>query len=412
MRENIDRRRFVQTVGAGIGAIGTLAASGADAAQGRAAQARPSGADDFPKPEGLRTGAQLDSRFPVSFATPVSEGMRLMVEYFTALSQRNVAAIARTLHFPFAIYEDIEPIVIQSAAEFVATPPPSLNPRQAGRAASCRGSYDLLEGINVHLYCPVGAAFSLSFTRYTPDGYKLLVCDGVYSVTNNDGRWAIQLASTIVREADFIGVTYPDAEAAATRAEQNYLAAFGYGNEAILNDPKTSRGTYEPPFPAGTRTASVNFGYGPRERSRDARENHPMSGWKTTGVKSRLAVATRSEETANRAIDTNLAEFNALAGGICRHVRLHARPSRASRDHSRHPRQGAHPQRLLPLHRRRDPDIGDAQRRDPDLQGRPLGQRRIARSGDTSRSIELEGVAGDGRSAASRAVLAVGDDER
>jgi len=183
----------------------------------------------------------------------------------------------------------------------------------------------------------VGAAFSLSFTRYTPDGYKLLVSDGVYSVTNNDGRWAIQLASTIVREADFIGVTYPDAEAAATRAEQNYLAAFGYGNEAILNDPKSSRGTYEPPFPVGTRTASVNFGYGPRERSRDARENHPMSGWKTTGVKNRLVVATRSEETANRTIDTNLAEFNALAGGsVGTYAYTRDRPVRPVTIHATH----------------------------------------------------------------------------
>jgi hypothetical protein len=336
MSEQIDRRRFVQTVGAGIGAVGTFAAAAADAGQPRVPQARPAGADDFPKPEGLRTGAQLDSRFPVSFATPVSEGMRLMVEYFTALSQRNVSAIARTLHFPFAIYEDIEPIVIQSAADFVATPPPSLNPGN-GKSRIMPRSYDLLEGINVHLYCPVGAAFSLSFTRYTPDGYKLLVSDGVYSVTNNDGRWAIQLASTIVREADFIGVTYPDAEAAATRAEQNYLAAFGYGNEAILNDPKTSRGTYEPPFPVGTRTASVNFGYGPRERSRDARENHPMSGWKTTGVKSRLAVATRSEETANRAIDTNLADFNALAGGsVGTYAYTRDRPVRPVAIHATH----------------------------------------------------------------------------
>ena len=137
------------------------------------------------------------------------------------------------------------------------------------------GSYDLLESINVHLYCPVGGAFSLSFTRYTPDGHKLLVCDGIYSVTNNDGRWAIQLASTIVHEVDFLGVAYPDAEAADIRGNQNYLAAFGYGNEAALNDPRTSRGRYESPLPVGTRTASVNFGYGPRERSRDAREGRP-----------------------------------------------------------------------------------------------------------------------------------------
>ena len=338
MSDTIDRRRFVQIVGGvGIGAIGSLvAADAAEAGQTRTAAQRSTGADDFQKPAGLRTGAQLDSRFPVSFATPVSEGMRLMVEYFTALSQRDVAGIARTLHFPFAIYEDIEPIVVQSAADFVATAPPSLNPG-SGKSRIMPRSYDLLEGINVHLYCPVGAAFSLSFTRYTPDGYKLLVSDGVYSVTNNDGKWGIQLASTIVREADFIGVTYPDAEAAATRAEQNYLAAFGYGNETILNDPKSSRGTYEPPLPVGTRTASVNFGYGPRERSRDARENHPMSGWKTTGVKSRLVVATRSEENANREINTNLAEFNALAGGsVGTYAYTRDRPVRPVTIHATH----------------------------------------------------------------------------
>jgi hypothetical protein len=303
---SIDRRQFVQTVG-GAGVFAALAPPAA---------AQPvRGGDDFEKPAGLRPGAQLDSRFPVSFARPVSEGLRLVMDYFTALSQRDVQGIARTLHFPFAIYENIEPVVVQSAADFVASPPPTLDGTGTGKSRILRGSYDLLEGINVHLYCPVGAAFSLSFTRYTPDGHKLLVCDGVYSVTNNDGRWGIQLASTIVHEVDFLGVTYPDAEAATTRAEQNYLGAFGYGNEAILNDPTTSRGTYEPPWPTGTRTASVNFGYGPRERSRDAREGHPMSGWKTKGVKSRLAVSVRSQDTQNRTIDTNLAEFNALAGG-------------------------------------------------------------------------------------------------
>jgi hypothetical protein len=38
-----------------------------------------------------------------------------------------------------------------------------------------------------------------------------------------------------------------------------------------------------------------------------------MVGWKTRGVKSRLAVAVRGDQ--NREINTNLAEFNALAGG-------------------------------------------------------------------------------------------------
>jgi hypothetical protein len=86
--DEMNRRRFVQTVGA-AGMFGGFAGLGGQAP----------GGDDFPKPAGLRPGAQLDSRFPVSFATPVSEGMRLMVEYFTALSQRDVQGMSRLLHF-------------------------------------------------------------------------------------------------------------------------------------------------------------------------------------------------------------------------------------------------------------------------------------------------------------------------
>ena len=311
----LNRRQFVQTVGAAglAGAVGGLTPGLVNPLSAQpAAQA---GAAEFPAPAGLRKGAQLDSRFPVSFATPVSQGLRLITEYFTALSERNLEAIARTLHFPFAIYEDIEPVVVQSAADFMSNPPPSLNGTGKGKTRINPGSYDLLESINVHLYCPIGGAFSLSFTRYTPDGHKLLACDGMYGVTNNDGRWAIQMASTIVHEVDFLGVAYPDAEAADIRGNQNYLAAFGYGNEAALNDPKSSRGSYEAPLPVGTRTASVNFGYGPRERSRDAREGRPTIGWRTKGVRSRLGVSTVTEESRNRAITTNLAEFIELAGG-------------------------------------------------------------------------------------------------
>lgn len=154
---SVDRRQFVQTVG-GAGMFAALTQPAAQPARG---------SDDFEKPAGLRPGAQLDSRFPVSFAKPVTEGFRLIAEYFTALSQRDVQGIARTLHFPFAIYENIEPIVVQSQADFVAAPPPSLNATGKGESRILRGSYDLLESMNVHLYCPVGAAFSLSFTRYT-----------------------------------------------------------------------------------------------------------------------------------------------------------------------------------------------------------------------------------------------------
>jgi hypothetical protein len=314
-RDEVDRRDFLQTVGM-AGAIGAVSGLGAPRPPEQARPAQASGGPaEFPKPDGVRAGGQLDSRFPVSFAIPVSQGLRLVTEYFTALNQRDVEGIARTLHFPFAIYEDIEPVVVQTAADFVSNPPASLNGTAKGKSRILRGSYDLLESVNIHLYGPVGTAVSLSFTRYTPDGHVHLLCDGIYSVTNNDGRWAIQLASTIVHEAPYIGLQYPDAEQADIRGSQNYLSQFGYGNEAVLNDPRSSRGSYEPPLPAGTRTASVNFGYGPRERSRDARLGRPTEGWRARGVKSRLVVSVRSEETLNRQIETNLAEFIDLAGG-------------------------------------------------------------------------------------------------
>jgi hypothetical protein len=313
-RSRVSRRRFVQAL-SGAGTIGaTVRLAPIVAAREPATQSTPA-ASEFPIPATLARGAQLDSRFRVSFAEPVTQGLRLVTEYFTGLSERNLEAVARTLHFPFAIYENIDPVVVDSAATLLKTPPPTLDASGKGRSRIMPGSYDLLESINVHLYCPVGGAFSLSFTRYTPDGHKLLVCDGIYSVTNNDGRWGIQMASTIFHEVDFIGVAYPDAEQADIRGNQNYLAAFGYGNEKILNDAASSRGSYEVPLPVGTRVASVSFGYGPRERSRDARDGRPMAGWRTRGVKTRLSVSTVTDESRNRAIATNLPEFIELAGG-------------------------------------------------------------------------------------------------
>src|SRR4051812_15433607 len=132
----VDRRDFVRTV---AGAAGVLGAPHAFGGRGdvhaepmpatQAPQARPAAAaDEFPAPPGLKRGAQLDSRFPVSFAPTVSQGLRLVTEYFAALNQRDLPALSRTLHFPFAIYENIEPVVVNTAAELIASPPPTLDP--------------------------------------------------------------------------------------------------------------------------------------------------------------------------------------------------------------------------------------------------------------------------------------------
>jgi len=309
--QNPSRRRFFSTAGK----VGAFSALGGMAAGTAGQRVFAQGQYDFEQPEDMLPGAQLDSRFPVSFTEPVTEGLRLVVAFFTALNQRDVTAIADTLHFPFAIYEDIEPLVYETRADFISNPPPSLNATGSGYTKIARDSYDLLEGVNVHLYCPVGGVFSLEYTRYNAQGFKLFDCEGVYSVTNNDGRWAIQLISTIWHEVGYEGNEYPDAEIADRVGGQGYLSAFGYRDEALLNDRSTGRGSYEPELPVGTRRASVSFGYGPRDRSQNARDNDSMRGWRVSGVTSRLNVSEVTAATGTGTLNTRLDEFAALAGG-------------------------------------------------------------------------------------------------
>src|SRR3546814_3544793 len=86
-------------------------------------------------------------------------------------------------------------------------------------------SSDVCSSDLVHLYCPVGGVFSLGFTRYKPEGDKLFDCEGIYAVTNNDGRWAIEMVSTMIHERGFEGNPHPDAETEARLASEGYLAS-------------------------------------------------------------------------------------------------------------------------------------------------------------------------------------------
>ncbi|MFH1264974.1 MAG: twin-arginine translocation signal domain-containing protein, partial [Planctomycetota bacterium] len=100
----LDRREFVKTAGAAglVGAVGSMAMRplGAAGAPIPGASIFPQ-ATEFPKPAGLRMGAQSDSRFPVSFQESVQQGLRLATDYFAALNQRDIKGLADTLHFPF-----------------------------------------------------------------------------------------------------------------------------------------------------------------------------------------------------------------------------------------------------------------------------------------------------------------------
>jgi len=113
----MNRRQFGRTLRAATaaGTVGIAASRLTLPLHAQGAAIQPAGGDEFPRPATLGPGAQLDSRFRVSFAATVSNGFRLVTDYFTALNERNLDGLASTLHFPFAIYEDIEPIVVNSA---------------------------------------------------------------------------------------------------------------------------------------------------------------------------------------------------------------------------------------------------------------------------------------------------------
>src|SRR5580704_16926640 len=120
-------------------------------------------------PAGWRDGAMLDGRFPVAFAQSVPAAMQVLMAYFTAVSRRDLAGAAATLHFPFALYEGVEADVWESRAAFLEAPPRQLDftgamPAQGhGGMAVMPGGYDLLAGLTLHTFNPVNVGLELSF---------------------------------------------------------------------------------------------------------------------------------------------------------------------------------------------------------------------------------------------------------
>lgn len=257
---------------------------------------------DFATPKGLRSGSQLDARFPISYQTSVPEAMRVMIEYFTALSQRSISGMANALHFPFALYEDVDPVIVNSKYALQKNPPASINVTGKGETEVMAGSYDLLETLELQTFSPVGAVVTMSFMRYTPDGHKLARCDGLYVITNNDGKWAIELFSTIFHPSDYLNTRYKEAENAAYVRSRDVMLGYYNRDQAMLN-----RGRL-PGKSAGLRI------YGPRERAGNARNNIPLAGYRYKEIKSRLRVTEMNQEDID-ASDNNFDQFADWAGG-------------------------------------------------------------------------------------------------
>lgn len=308
-----DRRRFL-TAATGLGLVAATTTFGPRAAHAQAA------AEELPPPKGIRPGAMLDCRFPVSYQTSVPAAMNVMVQYFAALASRDLRAIARQLHFPWAIYEGIEPLVYQTEAEFLANPPPSMNftgrlkrahldrrLQGHGGLSILPGSFDMLDKLELHTFNPVNVGIELVFTRFSPTGERLERCEGIYGVTNNDGRWAMQLASTIFTPANPPGqltTEYRDAAEAALRSSRDWMLGWSESSAKILQSRTSSPGRHAS-IGGGTNPTRTEGGYYPAQRGRrgvrgggpyssnfmdSAGVNQPMSIYGSKGVKSRLQV--------------------------------------------------------------------------------------------------------------------------
>jgi hypothetical protein len=317
-RESLNpaRRRFMAGA-AGVGVI-TFASSVAISS----AHAQGLSGDELPQPAGIRPKGMLDNRFPVTYRQSVPQGMAVLTEFFAALASRDLRAIAKTLHYPFAIYEGTHPIVVASERDLLANPPPSLNTTGRGNTPIVAGSYDMLDSLELHTFNPVNVGLSLVFSRYSAGGEKLDVHQGIYSVTNNDGRWAIQLASLIESPVAQTQVDYDDAAEAFLRERRNWMLGWTENDAALLSRNRSSPG----------RQASVGGGTGapdPETGQRggggpgaftffsSARKGQPMEPYGARGVPTRLQVRDVPRQGAGEA-GTNqypFDYFNELAGG-------------------------------------------------------------------------------------------------
>jgi len=273
-----NRRSFIKgATAAGLlgaaGIVGTLAEPAQSAQQVGAAV-------DPSRPAGIRPGGAFDCRFPIAYETSVPEATKVLIQYFASLSRRDLAGIAQTLHFPYGTYEGVEATIVETAENLMDAPPPSMNVTGKGDNLIKPGSYDMLDSLQLHNYLPVSVQFSLCYSRYAATGEKISVCQGIYAVTNNDGKWGIQLASTIFKPAHEADLVFKDAEEAYLRQERTDALGFANRDVSRLRTLVMSPG----------KQAIIANPLDWKSPLVAAHDGDPMAPYKVKGVTSRLKV--------------------------------------------------------------------------------------------------------------------------
>jgi hypothetical protein len=248
-------------------------------------------AEDPPKPAGLGAMGLPDARFPMTYETSVPAAVGVLTQHFKALSQRDLKALSKTMQYPFASYEGTDPVIIASAEELIAKAPPSMNmslnpERFTDHDGYIKaGSYDVLNGIEIFNSDNCRVNLSLTYDRYGKDGKRLLRCDGIYCVTNNDGKWGIQIMSTIFTPSDLVGTTYDDTIMACARLREDHCLAFQ------VNEPADFLRTRQ--FGEVAALGDISFSL----LQNNAINGDPMATFKVKGLKNRLRTTKISQES-------------------------------------------------------------------------------------------------------------------
>jgi hypothetical protein len=242
---------------------------------------------EIPTPAGARPGAMLDGRFSVYYKDAVPNAMELLTNYFAAFCDRDMASVVDTLHFPYATYETYEPIVYRTQKEFLESPPPSIHESSAPDSQLRPGTYDILDVLQVHTFNPVNVGLELCYTRYRADGFRIGKNQGIYAITNNDGKWGIQLSSVIFTPAEYEhDQLHYDVNEQFLRWGRTAMAAFADRDYDLLKHLGWGAGRFERP----EKTASIAGSPGATSFFLSAWAGKPTEAYNTKGRKSRLAV--------------------------------------------------------------------------------------------------------------------------
>lgn len=289
---NDDRRNFIRAA-TGLAGAAMVASAATQAAQAPAAQARV--VEDPKAPPGLK--ATPDMRYPLCFQAPVTEGVRVLMDYFTALNRRDAKGMADAMHFPFASVEGVNTVIVKTPEDLISHAPASMNLTESPERFTDHdgymkpGCYDVFDGVEVFHSDPISVDMALCYWRHGPDGKRMLRSEGVYQATNNDGRWALQRASTIFKPRNLVGIEYPDAKMAAQRLRIDHDLQFLTRTELPASVPAYP--TWQPAPADAPKVHSQTY-------IRMHNGESVMALFKVKGIKSRVSANPPREEDLSK----------------------------------------------------------------------------------------------------------------